>query len=354
MAHFQILAFDGGGIRGAFGLGFLQELESGMDRKVRDCFDLIAGTSTGAITAMGLGIGHGGSEMVDFYQRFAEKIFKPEPPFEPDQMLFRHMYNVVHTLVESTGEADLDHFFRARYSAENLRECLDEGFYGLQMKDIVGPRVIVPSTNLTTGEPYVFGTPHLPSHLPDAELKVVDVLMATTAAPTYFPHHVMPNGEAFVDGGLWANSPGLLGLGEALRLQQLCVGDHCAMPFSTNDIFLLNIGSGTTKFSMTPPGKEAGSLYWAQKIADVMMSNQVQGMQVPLRFLLADRVKSINFDLPDETWKLDAVQHMDEIMELGRQAARDHRSELEDIFLNHTPDPYQRIDDSQKDKLAHN
>lgn len=345
MARFQILAFDGGGVRGAFGLGFLQELESQTNRKVRDCFDLIAGTSTGAITAMGLGIGHGGNELVDFYDRFAKKIFKAEPPFEPDQILLRHIYSLVHTVIESTGESDIDHFFRARYSADNLRECLEEGFYSLQMKDISGPRVIVPSTNLTTGTPHIFGTPHLPMHLPDAELRLVDVLMATTAAPTYFPHHVMPNGDTFVDGGLWANSPGLLGLGEALKLRQLCVGDHCPTPFSTNEIFLLNIGSGTTKFSMSPPGKEAGSLYWAQNIADVMMSAQVQGLQVPLRFLLADRVKSINFELPDKTWKLDAIDHMHEIMDLGRKAARENRSELEDIFLSHTADPYEAIKD---------
>ncbi|NND99368.1 MAG: hypothetical protein HKN47_18770 [Pirellulaceae bacterium] len=73
MSHFQILAFDGGGIRGAFGVGFLQELESQMDRKLRDCFDLIAGTSTGAITALGVDIGHCGNELVDFYERFGRQ-----------------------------------------------------------------------------------------------------------------------------------------------------------------------------------------------------------------------------------------------------------------------------------------
>ena len=217
------------------------------------------------------------------------------------------------------------------------------------MKDISGPRVIVPSINLTTGSPHVFGTPHLPMHLSDAELRIVDVLMATTAAPTYFPHHVMPNGDAYVDGGLWASSPSLLGLAESLRMRQLCVGDHCAPPFSTKEIFLLNIGTGSIKYSLTPPSADVGSLFWAQHVADLMMSTQVQGQQVPLGFLLADRVKTINFEIPDDTWKLDSIQHMDDLFRLGREAAKEHFDELHDLFLQHTADPFVPVDETAHD-----
>ena len=341
MARFQILAFDGGGIRGAFGLGFLQELESQHKVRVRDSFDLIAGTSTGAITALGLGIGLDGQQLVEFYEKYGRKIFTPRPAYKPKQTWFKPLYPLLKRLVKKQSGDDIDHFFTPRYCSHTLYDSLYSGFKDQLMEEILGPRVIVPTINLTAGSPYIFGTPHMPMHLPDAKVPIMDVLMATTAAPTYFAHHVMPDGCAHADGGLWAGSPGLLGLAEALRLRQLCVGDNCAPPFSTNEIFMLTIGTGATRFSLRPPDQDAGSLYWAQHIADVMMSSQVQGLAVPLKFLLSNRVRSINFTLPDAGWKLDAVEHMEAMFEEGRKAARNHGEELAEMFLPHKAEPYE-------------
>ena len=288
MTRFQIIAFDGGGIRGSYGLGFLQELESQMQRKISSCFDLVAGTSTGAITALGLGVGMTGTELVEFYEEYGRKIFTPRPPYKPTKKWLKPFYPWLKRLVMSKSGNDIDHFFTSRYCSHALYESLYAGFGDRLMGDIVGPRVIVPSINLTAGKPYIFGTPHMPLHLRDAKQRIMDVLMATTAAPTYFPHHVMPDGSAHADGGLWAGSPGLLALAEALRLRQLCVGDHCDPPFSTNEIYMLTVGTGTTRYSLTPPGSDAGSVYWAQHVADVMMSSQVQGLEVPMKFLLSN------------------------------------------------------------------
>ncbi|QDT09450.1 Patatin-like phospholipase [Planctomycetes bacterium K23_9] len=340
MTRFQILAFDGGGIRGAFGLGFLQELESLTNAKVRDCFDMIAGTSTGGITALGLGIGLGGQELVEFYEESGRAIFTPRPPYAPRKRWLKPVYPWLKKMALTKSGNNIDHFFISRYCPHALRDALHGGFGDLRMKDISGPRIIAPSINLTAGCPYVFGTPHIPMHLPDAEIPVLDVLLATTAAPTYFPHHEMPNGCSYADGGLWAGSPGLLGLAEALRVRQLCLCDDVTPSFSTDEIFMLTIGTGTTQYSLTPPGGDAGALYWASRIADVMMSSQVQGLTIPLKFLLSDRVKSINFALPDDSWKLDAVDHMEEMFDLGRQAARENADDLSAMFLNHQAAPY--------------
>ena len=57
MATFQILSFDGGGIRGAFGTTLIRTFEEKLGRPITDYFDLVAGTSTGAI--LGAGIAHG-------------------------------------------------------------------------------------------------------------------------------------------------------------------------------------------------------------------------------------------------------------------------------------------------------
>lgn len=59
----QILAFDGGGIRGALAIGYLERIEAVLrdrhDRSnvvLRTCFDLIGGSSSGSIIVAGPGL----------------------------------------------------------------------------------------------------------------------------------------------------------------------------------------------------------------------------------------------------------------------------------------------------------
>ena len=56
--YFQILALDGGGIKGLFSAALLAKLEDDLQSDITNCFDLIVGTSTGGIIALGLGAGH--------------------------------------------------------------------------------------------------------------------------------------------------------------------------------------------------------------------------------------------------------------------------------------------------------
>ena len=334
MAPFHILSLDGGGIRGAFALGFLEELESASGRPVAECFDLIAGTSTGAITALGLGVGMSAQALVKFYRKHGNNIFHPRELYVPKGWI-RVVYPVVKSVLQGRTNGNLDHLFRARYCPHALEYALAARFGERTLGSLEGPRIIVPTVNLTRGETYVFGTPHLPRRQKDRKLRIVDVLLAATAAPTYFPHHVMPDGNAHSDGGLWASNPGILAMAEAQRIRQLCTGPACPPPFDTSDVYLLSIGTGQMSYSLAPPGRDAGSLFWSRHVADVMGTSQVQGAQAPLEFLLGDRYCPINFDLPDDTWSLDDVEHMEEMFELGRQAARAQLGMVSKTFLEH-------------------
>ncbi len=77
----------------------------------------------------------------------------------------------------------------------------------------------IPSYNLTHGQPIVFKYPHKEGGFTrDRNLKMVDVALATSAAPTYFPIAELDYDELkglFVDGGVWSNNPTLCGLLEA-------------------------------------------------------------------------------------------------------------------------------------------
>jgi patatin-like phospholipase/acyl hydrolase len=75
MAKFQILAIDGGGMRGIFPSGILARFEETYGCKVADCFDLVVGTSTGGIIALGLGKGLSPGEIEAFYLERGPRIF---------------------------------------------------------------------------------------------------------------------------------------------------------------------------------------------------------------------------------------------------------------------------------------
>src|SRR5579863_4492395 len=71
----RILTIDGGGIKGVFPAAFLTTLEQRLGRPVADHFDLIAGTSTGGIIAIGLGLGLTAERMLDLYKHHGARIF---------------------------------------------------------------------------------------------------------------------------------------------------------------------------------------------------------------------------------------------------------------------------------------
>ena len=75
VGRFQILSLDGGGIKGIFSAAILAAIEDDLDTRITDHFDLITGTSTGGIIAIGLGLGLRPCEIVEFYLREGPKIF---------------------------------------------------------------------------------------------------------------------------------------------------------------------------------------------------------------------------------------------------------------------------------------
>ena len=75
----RILCIDGGGILGTFPAAFLAAIESELDRPISDYFDLIAGTSTGGILGIGLGMGLKASDILDLYENRGPEIFASIP-----------------------------------------------------------------------------------------------------------------------------------------------------------------------------------------------------------------------------------------------------------------------------------
>lgn len=171
------------------------------DCHIADHFDLICGTSTGGLIALALSLRKKASEIADFYAKKGGEIFP-----------YVNQFSRLYALFKQT-------FWFGKYPDVSLKKSLED-FLGAdtRMQD-AKTLLCIPSFNLTLGEPIVFKKPH-GDYYRDGNLKMVDVALATSAAPTYFPIAELNYPELkglFVDGGVWANNPTLCGILEALE-----------------------------------------------------------------------------------------------------------------------------------------
>ncbi|GAA0948546.1 patatin-like phospholipase family protein [Virgisporangium aurantiacum] len=194
----KILTLDGGGIRGVITLGVLAELETQLRKRTGDpdyrlCqfFDLIGGTSTGAIIATGLASGMSVAEIADFYERFGSVAFERRRIWQKWQALYGDG-GLIRTLKETFGDADL--------RPQNLK-CL----------------LVVVTRNATTDSAWPISSNPAAKYndlsRPDCNLRIPlwKLVRASTAAPVFFPPETIPWDPAdpakafvFVDGGTTA------------------------------------------------------------------------------------------------------------------------------------------------------
>ncbi|MEM9352813.1 MAG: patatin-like phospholipase family protein [Planctomycetota bacterium] len=329
---FRILSLAGGGLRGAFAIGLLGELEKRLEHPLAHYFDLIAGTSTGSITAASLCCGMKAQDVEDFYAKFSEKIFHPRDPYSP-----KGLWGAVYPALRWAGSTllgrNLDHFFQSRYCPFSLTAAMEDAFGNRPMRGVEHSRLLIPTVNLTDGITAILRTPHLPRHDPAYDWRVADVIVASAAAPTYFPHKRMPDGKDYADGGLWAIDPGVAALAESVRIMEDCSREEDCR-FQLDEVWMLSIGTGQSDYSLSPPDADAGMLYWGQHVADVMSISQVQGTQLPLRIVLDQRYRQVDFELEDPSWTLDNLRITGELFDRGREEGARLFDELRETFLS--------------------
>lgn len=226
-APFQILSLSGGGYRGLFTARILADLEERIGTHIATRFDLIAGTSIGGILALALALEVPAKRMVTLFEERGEDIFKKRWSFLS--------------------------YLRSPYTQASLAELLEsDALFGQRTLGACAHRVIVPAINHTNGRPVLFKTPHHPSFGTDHKHRLVDVALATSAAPGFFPRHTFNNCQ-YVDGGLFANAPGLLALHEAEHF----LGQQ------RRNIHVVAIGTMSAKFTVDPRrNRNGGALDW--------------------------------------------------------------------------------------------
>lgn len=185
----RILAIDGGGIKGILAAQILAHIEQELlgGEPIASRFDVITGTSTGGIIALGLGLGLSASEILKLYLERGGLIF----PNANSEM------------------GKVKQFFSTRYDATVLEQEL-QNLFGERVFGEAQTRLVIPAFNHDT-EPHIFKTDHHPDFKKDCRERAVTVARATSAAPSYLDG-LEDAGRWFWDGGLFANNPVMMAL----------------------------------------------------------------------------------------------------------------------------------------------
>jgi patatin-like phospholipase/acyl hydrolase len=271
--EFHILALSGGGYRGLYSARILADIEQHIGASVATRFDLLAGTSIGGILALALALEVPAERMVTLFERHGDAIFRKR----------RSLFGL----------------WRSPYTQQALADLLrQDELFGQRTLDHVRHPVIVPAINYSTGRPVVFKTPHHSKFFRDCHHQLVDIAMATSAAPGYFPRHVF-NDNQYVDGGLFANAPGMLAVHEARQF------------FDCNEAQLTVVAVGTmsSKFTVDPRrNRQGGTFDWGglnptgmpKRLFGLAISAQESMTDHVLHHRLGSRYFHIDDDLTDE------------------------------------------------------
>lgn len=310
MAMFRILSLDGGGLMGAFSASVLATLERTTGRSIGEHFELITGTSTGGIIAIGLGMGVSAEEILRFYQEWGLAIFPPARGVGGWLKTARSL-------------------MRPKFASSTLREAL-ASVVGDRPLGAARTRLAIPAYDTAMGRIYVFKTPHHPEHDQDKDVPAVDVALATSAAPTFFPAHELPcHRGVFIDGGLWANCPAMVGIVEAAAF--------CGQRLE--DLQVLSVSTTNYPFRIARSQQLGGLLGWGRKIVETFMFGQAQGAVAQAQCLLRERFHRIDYLTEPRIYAMDDARAVEELIGLGRGEAEKvaHRQVVRSRFLTGVP-----------------
>ncbi|KAK4797919.1 hypothetical protein SAY86_030245 [Trapa natans] len=246
-----ILSIDGGGIRGIIPATILTFLESelqkldGEEARIADYFDVIAGTSTGGlITAMLASPGENNrpmftaSDIKDFYLQNSPKIFPQENcPFGSAKKIIRAVIG-------------------PKYSGKYLHKIIKEKLGERRLNDTV-TNVVIPTFDIKQLHPTIFSSYQLKKK-PNLNAKLSDICIGTSAAPTYLPPHYFKTEDHtgavrefnLIDGGVAANNPTLVAMGEVTK--EINRGSPDFFPIKPMDygrFLVISLGTGSGKVS---------------------------------------------------------------------------------------------------------
>ncbi len=288
----KVLSIDGGGIRGIIPAVVLAAIEQRMGRPACEVFDLISGTSTGGIIALGVTVPAEEQQRPRWSAEQLAGMYESEGPKIFHRSLVRTTETVDGLLVE-------------KYAATGLEAALERYMGDARLSQALTD-VLIPSYDIRAHEPFFFKsfTPrarpaagaaaHAAGDAPDAarppaapapDLPMTVVARATSAAPTYFePKDVHSPAEpgagqaseyVLVDGGTFANNPAMCAYAEATRNNPGA------------EVLIVSLGTGRLTESISfEQAKHWGLIQWAHPLLGVIMDGSSAAIDYQLDELL--------------------------------------------------------------------
>lgn len=302
--NFRILALDGGGLRGTFSAAVLAKwddmIRSGGGNDLVKHFDLVAGTSTGAILAIGLGLGFAPREILEFYKEQGPKIFPKD--------------------------RKLRHWLKSKHESTTLRNVLQGIFDNRKLSTDSYCRLVIPTVRAIHGEAEAIVTAHSPDRTAFRDISAVDAALASSAAPTYFDEAVWETPlaiESFLDGGIWANNPILPALAEAVR--------HLNVPLDRIDVLSIGTMGNEADFTKALGKGKAG---WAPTSADLFFAAQEHAAEAIAESFLGPACHlRVNQQTPSEI-KLDDTEAIEDMALRGTNVGKDSFAAVRSRFLD--------------------
>jgi predicted acylesterase/phospholipase RssA len=285
----RVLAIDGGGIRGLIPAIVLAEIERRCGRPAGQLFDLIAGTSTGAIIACAL------TRPDPLPAEEIARIYVEEGPEIFSRSLLKKVTSVGGYLDE-------------RYDSDGLLASLERHLGGVRLAE-ASPAVLLTAYDLERREAVLLRI--------DDDLTMVEAAHASSAAPSYF-EPVRAGGATLVDGGVFATNPAM-----------------CAYAETDGDLELL-VSLGTGEHTRRLPYDEVkdwGQLEWARPILDVVFDGTADAVDLQLGALIGDAYVRLQTRLDEASDDLDDASP-ENLAALAREAKRliaAHGDELDRI-----------------------
>lgn len=319
----RILSIDGGGIKGMFPATFLAELEASVDRPLWEYFDLITGTSTGGIIAIGLAMGIPASQIRDLYEEKGPEIFDQER-------------NGLRGAVDRGLAKARWVLSGPKYHSDNLQTHLTS-ILGDRKIGHAKTRLMIPAFHGKSRQVYIFKTPHHERFQTDYNVLATDAAMATAAAPTFFREFVTDQDVGLVDGGLWANNPTGIAVAEGIG----------TLKWKPDEIRVLSVGCLEDVEEMP---KASGAIRFARKMSGFFMAGQSYG-SLGIAHILTGHVGGadhkaiyrVNQMVPAGNYSLDNTARIRDLKDRAMVEARNQKPDLLKAFFQEPAKKYEPI-----------
>ena len=309
----RILCLDGGGIKGAFSVSFISELQKKIDNPIGNYFDLIVGTSTGGIIALGLGLDIHPLKILDMYKNYAYNIFGKKT---------KKMF--LHYLSSSSI-----------YKREGLRKALKEIIAEKKLGDS-SKRLVIPAWDNDLKKPYFYKTAHHYKYKFDHNVLASDIALATSAAPYYFEEYVNSQRQTFLDGGLFAINPIMIAVTEAVGL----------LNWDRHSLKIMSLGTTAEVRSSKNVPIILIKKYIKSLAKDLMEAQQKLALTMA-EILVNEKDKKnifrIDENFPEEKFKIDDPKAVEILIGFGEKSARKHFDELYENFFKTPAEDFNSI-----------